>query len=74
LYSRVVDHREGRYPNSFTSRYNVTRLVYYESFNSIEEAIDREKQLKAGPRVKKEVLIHAMNPEWRDLFEDVKTW
>lgn len=59
LYSRVVDHKEGRYPNSFTSRYNVFKLVYYESFNSIVEAIAREKQLKAGPRIKKEILIHA---------------
>ncbi len=74
LYSRVVDHKEGRYPNSFTYRYNVTKLVYYESFYSIEEAIDREKQLKAGRRSKKEILIHVMNPEWKDLFEDVKNW
>ena len=47
LYARISDHKEGRYPNSFTYRYHVTKLVYYESFHSIQEAIDREKQLKA---------------------------
>ncbi|MEQ9402071.1 MAG: hypothetical protein RIM99_00685 [Cyclobacteriaceae bacterium] len=48
MYSRIVEHREKKYPKSFTYRYNVTRLVYYESFHSIEEAISREKQLKGG--------------------------
>lgn len=72
LVSRVLEHREGKYPNSFTSRYNVKRLVYYEIFASIEEAIDREKQIKGGSRKRKEELINTMNPEWRDLFEDIK--
>ena len=74
LYSRVVEHKESYYPNSFTSRYNVFKLVYYESFYSIEEAIEREKQIKAGSRASKEKLINAMNPEWRDLFEEVSKW
>lgn len=74
LVSRVLEHKQGKYPNSFTSRYNVKKLVYYEIFPSIEEAIDREKQIKGGSRKKKEELINALNPEWRDLFEDIKNW
>ena len=74
LYSRVVEHKEGKYPDSFTSRYNLKKLVYYEVFRSIKEAIDREKQIKGGSRVRKESLINSMNPEWRDLFEDIKGW
>ena len=46
LYSRVYDHRNKTYPNSFTAQYNCVKLVYYQQFTTIEEAIDREKQLK----------------------------
>lgn len=74
LPGRIVEHREKIYPASFTARYNLTKLVYYESFHSIEEAIEREKQLKAGSRKKKEKLISSLNPEWKDLFDEVKYW
>ena len=74
LYSRIVEHQEKIYPLSFTSRYNINKLVYYESFYSIEEAIDREKQIKKYSRFKKVKLINSQNPEWRDLFEDVSKW
>ena len=74
LYSRIVEHREKKYPRSFTARYNLNKLVYYEGYHSIEEAIAREKQLKAGARKKKEDLIHSMNPEWKDLFEEISKW
>lgn len=74
LYSRAVEHKEGKYQKSFTTRYNLTVLVYYESFYAIEEAIDREKQIKAGSRKKKEQLINSINPEWKDLFDEVKMW
>lgn len=74
LYSRVVDHKEKKYPKSFTARYNITKVVYYESFYSIKEAITREKQIKAGSRAYKEKLINSLNPSWRDLFEDIKKW
>jgi len=74
LVSRVLEHKSGAYPSSFTSRYNVKKLVYYEVFSSVEEAIDREKQIKGGSRKDKEKLINAMNAEWRDLFEDIKNW
>jgi putative endonuclease len=74
LFSRVVEHQEKSDPKSFTARYNLDKLVYYESFSTIEEAIDREKQLKGGSRQKKIDLINRTNPAWRDLWEVVKSW
>ena len=74
LYTRATEHKEKIRPKSFTARYNVTRLVYYETFNSIEEAIDREKQIKKYSRIKKIELIVDLNPEWRDLYDEVKYW
>jgi len=74
LYMRIVEHKEKKYANSFTSRYNINKLVYFEGFHSIEEAIAREKQIKAGSRQKKIVLIESMNPDWNDLFEEVREW
>ena len=72
LVGRITQHRNKAYPRSFSARYNLSKLVYYELFHSIKEAIAREKQIKAGSRADKEALINSMNPEWRDLFEDVK--
>jgi len=57
--------------SSFTSKYNVTNLVYYEIFMDIKEAIKREKQIKAGSRQKKVNLIHSMNPKWENLFKKI---
>ena len=74
LLSRVLEHRQEVYPKSFTARHNLHKLVYYESFSSIEGAIDREKQLKGGSRQKKIDLINAMNPKWNDLYENIKDW
>jgi len=74
LPGRVIEHKERIYPKCFTSRYNVTKLIYFEMFHSIEEAIEREKQIKGGSRWRKERLIALMNPEWRDLYDDVKYW
>jgi len=72
LRNRVYEHKSGKYHNSFTNRYNCYKLVYYESFLYIEEAIAREKQIKAGSRKKKEELIRRMNPNWEDLFEQIE--
>jgi putative endonuclease len=74
LYSRVIEHRDKKFSGSFTSRYNIYKLVYYEVFPRIEEAIDREKQVKKYSRSKKIKLIERLNPGWRDLFEDIKDW
>lgn len=71
LLNRVDQHKNKVYPKSFTSRYNLFKLVYDEGFHSIEEAINREKQLKAGSRKNKEKLINGLNPEWRDLSNDI---
>jgi len=67
LPGRTHKHKTSFYKNSFTSRYNVNKLVYYEIYPDIRDAIAREKQLKAGSRKKKIELIEKMNPEWNDL-------
>ena len=70
LSNRIIEHRPNIKPNSFTSKYNLTKLVYYEAFSSVQDAIIREKQLKAGSRRKKINLIKNINPEWKDLFDE----
>ena len=60
------------YPNSFTAKYNCNKLVYYETFGRIEDAIAREKQLKKWNRSWKNKLISDMNPEWKYLFIGLK--
>ena len=72
LYGRVLEHKEKKYPKSFTARYNIHKLVYFQHFESIEEAIDREKQVKAASRKYKEGLINSINPDWKDLFETLE--
>jgi putative endonuclease len=69
LKDRIDRHRNKKYKGAFTGRYNVVKLVWYEEFRTIVEALKREKQLKAGSRQKKVDLINAMNPEWVDLYE-----
>lgn len=71
LKERVYQHKEKLSPKSFTARYNVDHLVYYEQFFDIGEAIAREKQIKAGSRQKKLNLINEFNPEWKDLFDQL---
>ena len=73
LISRVLEHKEKVYPKSFTSKYNISKLVCYEQFHSIEETIAREKQIKAGSRKKKNELIEGINPEWIDLFPKIES-
>ena len=74
LINRIFEHRTNKYLKSFTARYKLHKLVYYELFHSIEEAIGREKQLKAASRQKKIEVITEMNPEWKDLWEEIKEW
>jgi len=66
LPRRVYEHQHKLVPG-FTSKYNITMLVYYEEFTDVREAIAREKQIKGWLRAKKIALIETMNPEWRDL-------
>ncbi len=70
LVQRVYQHR-GSLLEGFTSRYGCKLLVWYEQHEDMEQAILREKQLKAGSRKKKIALIEAMNPTWRDLYDDI---
>jgi putative endonuclease len=72
LEQRIRQHQSGYFKNSFTSLYNITKLVYYELFLNIEDAIHREKQLKGGSRQKKINLIEKMNPEWKDLYHELR--
>jgi putative endonuclease len=68
LSPRVWEHREGLV-DGFTRRYGLKLLVYYERFEDIRDAIQREKTIKHWPRAWKVRLIHGMNPEWGDLYE-----
>ena len=74
LKERIYSHKNNLIPDSFTARYKLHKFVYYEMFHSIEEAITREKQIKAGPRSKKVELINGLNPEWLDLFDEILNW
>ncbi|MBS1751467.1 MAG: GIY-YIG nuclease family protein [Bacteroidetes bacterium] len=74
LLTRVLQHKEKFYPNSFTAKYNCVILAYYKFFSSIEEAIFEEKRIKAGSRIKKIKLIEQMNPDWKDLWDEIKRW
>ncbi len=68
LPRRAYEHREGLL-DGFTKRYGCKLLVWYEPFDTMDGAIAREKQIKAGSRQAKLALIEAMNPKWRDLYE-----
>lgn len=72
LPARVAQHKEKEYPNSFTAKYNCTKLVYYKWFDTIIEAIAEEKRIKGGSRKKKEILINSINPEWKDLYQETR--
>ena len=71
LKNRIWEHKQKIDRKSFTSRYNLNKLVYFEGFTEIEEAIFREKQLKSGSRKNKLDLIHSLNPGWNDLYENL---
>ncbi len=72
LGKRIKEHQTGRFSNSFTGRYKVFKLVYYEKFMTIEDAIYREKQIKAGSRKNKIELINRLNPEWKNLEKEIR--
>ncbi len=74
LPGRIWEHKNNHYPASFTTRYKLYYCVYYESFFSIQEAILREKELKGWLRKKKDMLITSGNPNWLDLWDEIKEW
>ena len=69
LKRRVYEHKTKLHPDSFSAKYYVDKLGYYEEYASIKEAIEREKQIKGGSRSVKLALIEGMNPKWEDLFD-----
>lgn len=70
LIARVYHHKN-KSISSFSSKYNLEKLVYYESYEDIQEAIKREKQLKGGSRKKKIELINRFNHEWEDIYSTI---
>jgi putative endonuclease len=66
LPGRVYDHKNKTYPKCFTAKYNCNKLVYYQFYPRIEEAISAEKTLKGCSRKHKQQLVNSMNPEWKD--------
>lgn len=71
LVCRVQQHRQKYYPNSFTAKYNVNLLVYFEVFDSLFEARSREYQIKQYSREKKEKIINLCNPNNEDMYQDL---
>ena len=69
LAKRIAEHRN-KTGSSFTRKYNIIKLVYYESFPRILDAITAEKKIKAGSRIRKIKLIENINPQWEDLFNN----
>ena len=70
LVGRVKQHKE-RKVDGYSKKYHLDRLVYFEHFTYIEDAIEREKQIKRWHREKKIKLIESMNPQWLDLYDDI---
>ena len=70
LVKRIEEHRQ-KLVDGFTKEYEVSNLVYYETFEDIRDAIVREKRIKGWKRKWKTELIQASNPYWRDLYEDI---
>ena len=70
LARRIYEHKE-KLVDGFTKRYNINKLVFYESCEDVYIAINREKQIKAGSRQNKIKLIASMNPDWNDLYDNL---
>ena len=68
LIRRVYEHRNHLIKDSFTARYNVTRLVYFETTSDVRSAIEREKQIKSWSRAAKDALVETQNPTWEDQY------
>lgn len=71
LVRRSLEHKEKRDPNSFTAKYNLTKLVYYDVTDSIGAAISMEKRIKGWSRAKKIALVTERNPTWNDLSDEL---
>ncbi len=69
VFNRDNQHKTKINKSSFAAKYNINRIVYYETFTDVHSAIDREKEIKGWTRAKKIKLIESINPEWNDLVE-----
>jgi len=69
LRKRVLQHKTGTYPEAFTDRYLCHKLIWFQAYASIEEAILMEKRVKRWRRAWKEELVKGLNPEWRDMSD-----
>mgnify|MGYP003317099684 CR=1 FL=1 len=74
LLQRIHEHKQSIYKNSFTAKYNCNKLAYYEEFQYINDAIEREKHIKSQSRKYKIKLIESINPNWIDLSEQDMFW
>ena len=74
LIKRISEHRTHFHKGSFTDKYNLELIVFYEFHSRLEEAISREKQVKKWNRAKKEALINGLNPGWNDLWGVIEKW
>ena len=71
LVRRVYEHKNNLDPNSFTAKYNVHKLVYFEQTSDVRVALEREKQIKGWIRARKNALVETMNPKWEDLYPTI---
>ena len=71
LLRRVYEHKQNIDPGSFTAKYNIHKLVYFEETSDIRSAIEREKQIKSWSRKKKNKLVETFNPKWMDLYNEL---
>ena len=71
LIRRVYEHKTNADPNSFTAKYAVHKMVYFEQTSSRYEAISREKQIKSWNRKRKNQLVESINPKWEDLYDSL---
>ena len=71
LVRRVYEHRHEADPKSFSARYKVHKLVYFEQTTDVRAALEREKQIKSWKRAKKNQLVESVNPAWRDMYPEI---
>ena len=71
LVRRVYEHRNHLDPKSYTAKYDIRKLVYFEHTTDVRVAIEREKQIKSWNRAKKNALVETMNPDWKDLYATI---
>ena len=71
LIRRIYVHKEHMDVESFTARYRIEKLVYFETTTDVRSAIEREKQIKSWSRTKKNQLVESMNPQWKDLYPEI---